>query len=436
MSGIDELDGVRRLLAEPPGPSSEASEKAFGMLADEMSGGRRVRAPGARRRMRSRWPLGLGAGLVTVGAAATVAVVATGQGAPEPPKAPSGVDLNKQAVLAAAAKAELMPTGKYWYTDQIHGLSYIVRPKTGAYAIVGAHSETFEWTGAKTGTGEAFFGRDLPARPPTPKDEALWRKAGSPSKFRVWSNDHYSTYDRRSTPWKADHPDAKGGGSWFHAGGDIAVKDLQNLPTDPERLAARFLDRASPLELRKKALERQAESMRRAPVPGDPKRRAERARGIEKLQSKIAEIGAQIAKEPDGSRAKVLNAERLMMDLPLPPAVRAGLMRALAAQPGVRAIGPVVDGLGRRGTALAAADTTTEVTGELGDPAAEQGSYTSHQEIIFDPATGELLGSRSVLTRPGGAYRSQAPGFVIDYWLVRSSGWTDARPKPPAKLPF
>jgi hypothetical protein len=436
---IDEMDGVRRLLAEPPEPSPEASAKALGMLTGEMSGGRRVRAARARRH-RLGWPAGLGAGLVAAGAAAAVAVVATGQGAPGSPKAPPGVDLNRQAVLAAAAKAALMPTGKYWYTDQIQGQSYIMRPKTGAYAIVGAHSETFEWSGAKSGMGEAFYGRDIPARPLTPKDAALWRRAGAPSAFRVWSNDHYYTYDRHTSGWEADKPDAQGGGRWLGDGdgkksGGMTVKDLQNLPTDPASLAARFLKGASS-DPKLQRIEQALAQEQREPVPADPGKRAARAAAIKSLQKELKKAEEARREDPHGSRAKVLDTEDLMMDLPLPPAVRAGLMRALAAQPGVRAIGPVTDPLGRKGTALAAADTTTEITGEFGTPAAEQGSYTSHEEIMFDPATGELLGSRDVLTRPGGAYRSQPPGFVINYWLVRSSGWTDSKPKPPAKLPF
>ncbi len=86
--------------------------------------------------------------------------------------------------------------------------------------------------------------------------------------------------------------------------------------------------------------------------------------------------------------------------------------------------------------ALAADNGTARVGGEYGAPAYEQGDFDSREEIIFDPGTGGLLGSRTVLTRPGGAYRTRAPGFVINYWLVRDSGWTDAKPKPPAKPPF
>ncbi|GAA0279571.1 hypothetical protein GCM10009527_089810 [Actinomadura nitritigenes] len=442
MSEIDEMDGVRRLLAEPPAPSPEAAAKAFGLLEREMSGGRRAGTARAGRRLRYGWPFGLGAGLAAVGAAAAVTVVVTGQGTPEPGKTAPGVDLNRQAVLAAAGKAALMPTGKYWYTDQIQGQSYMMRPKTGEYAIVGAHSETFEWSGAKSGMGEAFYGRDIPARPLTPKDAALWRKAGAPSAFRVWSNDHYYTYDRKTSAWEADRPDAKGGGRWLGdrdpdggESGGLTVDDLQNLPTDPASLAARFLKGAASdpkLERIRKTLAQ----MQQQPVPADPGKRAEHAAAIKSLQDMLKKVDEGRREDPHGSREKLMRAEDLMMDLPLPPAVRAGLMRALAAQPGVRAIGAVTDELGRKGIALAAADTTVHVTGEYGTPAAEQGTYTSHEEIMFDPATGQLLGSRDVLTRPGGAYRSQAPGFVINYWLVRSSGWTDAKPEPPAKLPF
>ncbi len=72
------------------------------------------------------------------------------------------MDLNKQAVLAAAAKAELLPTGAYWYTDQIQGQSYMMRPKTGSYAIVGAHSETSCGPPRRRAAERRFTGASLP----------------------------------------------------------------------------------------------------------------------------------------------------------------------------------------------------------------------------------------------------------------------------------
>jgi hypothetical protein len=111
-------------------------------------------------------------------------------------------------------------------------------------------------------------------------------------------------------------------------------------------------------------------------------------------------------------------------------------MRALATQPGVRAIGHDTDPLGRRGVALASDDRAVTVTGEYGAPKAEQGAYRSRSVIIFDERTGALLSHQEELTRPGGPYADKKPGFVIDYWTERSAKWTDTKPTPPAERPF
>ncbi|MFD0903601.1 hypothetical protein [Actinomadura sediminis] len=140
--------------------------------------------------------------------------------------------------------------------------------------------------------------------------------------------------------------------------------------------------------------------------------------------------------ETNQPRHKVLRAGRVLQDAPLPSDVRAGLMRALAEQPGITAIGEAVDPLGRRGVALASASTTRTVTAEFGTPPEEQGTFASREEIVFDRETGEVLAVQRVLTEPGGAYRDRAPGFVISYSVIRDSGWTDSRPRPPAKPPF
>lgn len=399
---MNEMDRVRGLLREAPPPSAEASAKALAMLEDEMAG-RRVETPGTgRRRFGFGWPAGLGLGLVAAGAAAAVAIAFTGQGAaPGAPDAPDGVDLNKQAVLAAAAKVELTPTGKYWYTDRIDGQAYIVRAKTGTYAIVGATTESFNWTGVKKGTGEAYYGRDLPARPLTAQDEALWKKAGSPSKFRVWSNDHYSTYTAEATKWRSDGPevgiDPEGGGEFLGK----PAEEWQNLPTDPAELAEKFLS-------------------------GE-----EASRGLNP--------GAKSGRKPTEAQtasAGIWRTSSILGGTPVPPKVRAGLMRALASRPGIHAIGRVADPLGREGVALAAAERTATSTGEYGAPKAERGGYGHRLVIVFDEKTGGVLSVQDTLTRPGGPYAEMRPGFIINYVAVRSSGWTDTKPEPPAELPF
>jgi hypothetical protein len=294
--------------------------------------------------------------------------------------------------LEAANRAELLPTGKYWFTDQIQGQSYLVKE---GYAITGAHSETFEWTAVKAGGGNLFYGRDLPARPLTKEDEIAWRRAGSPSAFRVWSNDHYGTYTTGAGRWQADVPQARAGGSFFVPGskGAMTPAEVQNLPTDPGELTKIFF---SP-----------------------PSKRGH-------LKDKWFNDPAHV----------ILKAGQAFGAVPLPPKVRAGLMRALAAQPGVKNLGIVTDPLGRRGVAIGADWSDARPTLKGGKPAWEPMGYGSREELIFDVKTGEYLGDQKVLTRPGGEYRTRKPGFIINYWLERRSGWTNEKPVPPKSLPF
>jgi hypothetical protein len=296
----------------------------------------------------------------------------------------------RAAVLAAADQAARQQAGQYWYTDDVQGQAYVVRPAVRAYAITGSRSETFSWWGVKPGMGESFYDRTLAAGPVTARDEAAWRAAGSPSSFRVWAGDHYDTFAATATTWQRDHPNPTGGGDFPGAAGPAG---LQALPTDPGKLAAMFL---SP------------EAMAKAGA----------------MSHSVASPGAKVA----------ITAN--LLDSPLPPKVRSGLIRALAAQPGVTAIGGVTDPLGRRGVALAGADETTTVTGQWGTPAADQGTYRWRQVLVFDQATGAVLAQEEVLTTPGGEYANEQPGFVIYYLATRSSGWTNAKPAArPAQLP-
>ncbi|MCW2862194.1 MAG: hypothetical protein JWP48_3902 [Actinoallomurus sp.] len=381
---MDEVRMVRDGYHEPAPPTARVIAGAKALLNE----------PPRRSLPRLRWGLG---GVVAAGAAATVAIALVGGNTPAPPR-PVNLD-DRGAILAAAEKAERQPIGKYWYIDKIEGQSYIMRPKTGTYAITGAHTETFSWWGAKHGMGEAFYGRDLSARPPTARDASLWRRAGSPSSFRVWSGDHYYTYTTKATKWKANgHPNTRGGGEFP---GGMSAEDLQNLPTDPAKLAEMFL---SETQVRK------AEGL--PPTARPPAR-------LRMLEPGI----------------KVMRVTSLLAG-PMPPKVRAGLMRALADQPGIRSIGRATDPLGRRGVALASDDRAMTVTGEFGGPKAEQGTYRSRPVIVFDERTGAVLSEQEELTKPGGPYAEMKPGFVINYLAVRSAKWTDTKPTPPAELPF
>jgi hypothetical protein len=336
----------------------------------------------SRRRKRTGVPVRrLAFGVVAVGAAAmAVAVVVAGQGPDGPPvlkKTPGDGKVGTEPIMLAAAKAEAQPLGRYWVSDTVWGQSYVVAAKTGSYVIVGAARETFEWTAVKSGGGNLFYARDLPARPQTSADKAAWRKAGSPRGFRVWSNDHYQTYTSSTGRWEADHDQARTGGGFVFSGIDnpspnVTFAQLQKLSTDPAQVRQRYM-----------------------PSRGEPAQH-------------LQDVGTDLMKAP------------------VPPKLLAGTMRAVPTFPGVYSVGTVTDPLGRKGIAFAADWPTT-------GPLAHK--YGNRIQLVFSP-DGEFLGEENVLTRPGGEYAKQQPGFVIDYHVMRGAAWTNKKPSPPTKLPF
>ena len=388
---MDDLRTVRDAYGEPAPPTMrETTEARAGMFEGP-----------ARRRVLSGWRFRTGMGaLAAVGAA--VAIAAAGSGfpaAPEPPGSP--VALDERAVLVAAEKAAAQPTGNYWHSDIVGGRVHLVRAETGTYAIDVSRNESFSRHGARSGTGAAYFQRDLPARPQTARDRELWRESGAPTSFRVPVDDGHATFTTKAAPWRSEGPevghDPRGGGE-FPDG--RSVEELRDLPTDPAKLTEMFLD---------------------AEGSGTAMGLPRKATGSD---------------DPAAGRAdpalKIMRVASLLMNNPLPPKVRAGLMRALAAQEGVRSIGRVTDPLGRPGVALAAGDRATTVTD---GPEAGRGTWRSRTVIVFDEETGALLSRQEQLTKPGGEFAEMRPGLIIEHQAVRSAEWTDGKPKPPAKLP-
>ena len=389
---MDELRMIAEAYGEPAPPTPREATAARARMFGE--------AP--LRRTRHRWRFTAAFGLVAAGAAVAVAIAATGSGTPPSPSA--AADLGKQAVLAAAERAEAQPTGKFWFYHGTMGRSLMVRSETGDYAIVAAPEEGFLWVGAEPGAGVGTNGRTLPSRPLTAQDEALWKKAGSPSKFAVWDGERRHTYDQRVTRWHFWDPAREGDGGWV---GNRTFEEAQRLPTDPGELADLLSTGNLDFHFRN---------------PED-KERIKKERGIPEPRS-VTPLD------------KLIMVAALLQSSPMPPKFRAGLMRALAAQPGVEAIDGVTDLLGREGVALAVDLKTTHVTAAQGAPAEERGDYDSRMEIVFDERTGEMLAVQTVLTRPGGPYRDREPGFMIHFRLALDSGWTDTKPSPPEELPF
>ncbi|TDE30983.1 CU044_5270 family protein [Actinomadura sp. 6K520] len=407
------LSAARPEQLDPPADPAAARARRERDLGRAFLAGRE--APPATGRARGRRPVRwavVGTGIVSAGAAAAIAVSAVGPGSPgggAPGGGPRGeVSLGKEAVLVAAENAAKQEIGKYWFSDDVAGQSYVVRAGTTSYVMVGAYTESFRWAGAEPGSASGGAWRMLPARPQTPRDAAAWRQAGSPTKIRVWSGDKWLTLNTaEKAAWEVDRSDASGGGRWY---GRMTTEELRNLPTDPKKLTERFLT---------------DEAMRWRAV-GAPS--PEKLKEIERRRGPLPEL------ELD-SFAKLGAVGGLIANSPVPPDVRAGLIRAATALPGVTAIGAVTDPLGREGVALASESRTVEVTGESGTPPERRGTYTARKELVFDKETGAVLASQYVLTKPGGPYKDRASGFVIDYMAVRDTGWTDTRPKPPAAPP-
>jgi hypothetical protein len=117
--------------------------------------------------------------------------------------------------------------------------------------------------------------------------------------------------------------------------------------------------------------------------------------------------GAQAAAE--------LSAIKELLQSPVPPAVRAALYRAAALIPGVRYDGHVHDALGRAGVGVSAGKPGTEF------------------ELIFDPATGALLGEHSALL---GDSATAATGVVDAITALPHGVAPIATPRTIARVPI
>ncbi|MCK2215000.1 CU044_5270 family protein [Actinomadura sp. ATCC 31491] len=370
---MNELDLVRGVYGDPPPPSAAATATARRRML-----GQDAPAP-VRRRRAWRVPLGLAAAATAAAVAAGVTLTSGGEPArPRPgltagPEAPSP----RGMMLAAASRAELQPEGRYWYTHQRHAFAALALGRTGGY-VVEERDEFFRWTGRSRGDGTSFYGRDLSGKPQTRADADAWRAAGSPSSWRIRSSGLTRTLGSEPGPWQEDDPDAQGGGAFHIAGvGRFTYQELQDLPTGPEALREILCEGS--------------------------------------ITS--ADGGSGAPKRCDEPRHVLDHVFFMLADTPVPPKVRAGLMRLITDYPGVQRLGAVTDPLGRAAVALAVSFESVD------------GRGTIQRQVLFDQRTGELLGSRDIQLKPGrNSQKWQVPGRMLDYWLVVDAGWSDTRP--------
>ncbi|MEV4475022.1 CU044_5270 family protein [Nonomuraea sp. NPDC049504] len=376
---MNDLHLVRGVYDDPPPPSDQATEAARArMLGQDDT---------ARPRSRRAWRLPVGL-LAAATAAATAAAVVAGvtlttdappprtgvQAVPDDARSPRGM------MLAAASQAERQRQGPYWYSHQRTAFATLARGRTGGYVVEERH-EYFMWTGRARGDGNSFYGRTFAGGPQTGADADAWRAAGSPSSWTVRSSGVTRTVSATSGAWQEDDPDDQGGGVFHIPGlGQFTYQELQELPTDSAGLyellcegSVRFLGGGS----------------------GAPKR-------------------------CDKSKKVLDQAFSVLTGTPVPPKVRAGLMRLITDYPGVRRLGAVTDPLGRPAVGLAASFETADGRGTL------------QEEVLFDQRTGKVLGRRHVQLEPGpNSEKWQVPGRTLDSWLIMDSGWSDAKPALP-----
>ena len=122
----------------------------------------------------------------------------------------------------------------------------------------------------------------------------------------------------------------------------------------------------------------------------------------------------QSAKAYKTSFAKLAEISVLLGIEPLRPAARAAAFEAIARLPGLRYLGTARDPLGRRGVAVG---EQTSRFGPAGFPSAQRYQF----ELIFDPATGVVLGWRTTVAAPVPTLPGMKPGQVLFSSTYRSS---------------
>jgi hypothetical protein len=105
-----------------------------------------------------------------------------------------------------------------------------------------------------------------------------------------------------------------------------------------------------------------------------------------------------VAAEPAGSDA-IDSITNLLTQVPLLPAARAAVFRAIARIPGVRYLGSTRDPLGRAGVAVAIDRTATERIFTIGGPRTAAVVHV-RSELIFNAQTAGLLGQETLLLNP------------------------------------
>jgi hypothetical protein len=382
---MNELDVVRGIGADTPDPdaatTSAARARLLGAigaeaatggaaltdLAVDLGAGRMARQ--ARRADRRRRLLLAGAAIAAMLATAlavplllqppTPGTQEPGPGAGEALANAEPAAVKVLTTAAAAAARTLEPPfgpGKYWYVRE-RGTKVGTNhdqagsPKSFFYRIP---YENETWWAID---GELRV-RETNGRPQflTPAERAAWVTAGRPElklPNRTWTEN----------PGTSDRSDG-----WL----PLTYEQIQQLPTDPARLTEVLSERLYA-----------GQPMGSCPIP--PGLDVAAVRCPHRPVTDVDRFGAIVF---------------LVTHYPLPAELRSALYRALTRLDGIELTGEVTDLAGRRGVGVTSSSP-------------DRSRVPRRSVLIFDPATGRLLGSRSVLAAEVPGWRL-TPGTVME----------------------
>jgi hypothetical protein len=293
---------------------------------------------------------------------------------------PAAVKVLTTAAVAAARTLEPpFGPGKYWYVRELG-----TRVDTN-FDKAGSPKSFFYRTPYEHETWWAIDGemrvREDNGRPQflTPAERAAWVAAGRP-KLELPDR------TRTENPRTSDRSDG-----WL----PLTYQQILQLPTDPARLTDVLSERlyaGQPVA----SCEEPADRDRRSPLGPCPHRPV----------TDVDRFGAIVF---------------LVTNYPLPAELRSALYQALTRLDGIELTGEVTDLAGRRGVGVT-----------IGSP--DRSRVPRRTVLIFDPATGRLLGSRSVLAAEVPGWRL-TPGTVMEETAFVETAVVDSPPHPPEDPP-
>jgi hypothetical protein len=371
---MNELDVVRGIGVDIPDPDEATTSAARARLlaairAEAATGGPAVRdmtvdldARRKARQARRRRLLPAGAAIAAVLATALVAQlvlhdptpVTQDQDAVLATAEPAAVKVLTTAAAAAARAPEpALGPGKYWYVRE-RGTS------------VGGNEDQF-------GTPKSFHYR-------TPYDNETWwasdgvlrtrQSFGRPRFLSPADRDVWVANGRPELPGPSVHIDEEGPGISDRSDGwlPMTYEQIIELPTDPAQLSDVLSERIYA-----------GQPVGSCPVPLGPDGRCPHTPVTD-----LDRYGAIVF---------------LLTHYPLPAQLRSALYQALTRLDGIELIGEVTDLAGRRGVGVTIGPTEKKLP--------------RRTVLIFDPATGRLLGTRSVLAADVPGTRLP-PGTVME----------------------